>query len=673
MSEKHSTTVRAEEAAVALYRISDDRQESIPTQRAWAQRVAQTDHLILAGEFEDEGISGSDVNRPGLDDLIAFVQQRFYDRQPVHYMLTIDLNRFTRRNSISTGAWLDQLYRHGLRWIITTSRRYDLHNPLDRVLISLECDFTHEPELRSKSNNVLNGMAERARRGLWMGGPIPFAYRLGADGHLVPGPEEEIEILRWIFASYASGRLTANGIVRALRRRGIKPRWAKGGTWSRYTVLKMLAKRTYLGCTIWGEQRVGKYHQLQNGMVVPREDKEDREQQQLLRGLKHLPVSLADEDDCIICPNAHPALIDQETFDACQRRRAMNRDNLSATRSRRGAVWPLAGQLKCGHCGQPLWTIPGPAAKNRGKDSTRQRARVCCCEHKKDPSACTRSAAAPYLDVVNRVIALLREQLATPAAQAEMEAELKRQLEEHDRTDRLERPRLERQAVALDSKISEAVANLPHIAEDLRSDVSEYIRKLKRDRDALGHQLRDLDARQREAAPLDPGAFQETLEMVRNLSAEMDSEEEAELLRATLRDLVSEVRLFFRKRRPSDPRPRYGKPPARVIGRIEVDLTPYFADLLPMGSRKRLVYSTSLWAAWRTSRVASFCTKATTRSFLRSSGRSLLGNGVSLLVFSRYSCKFLRSSSTSTVKVLRNVSPLATFSPLAPPAKARTT
>jgi DNA invertase Pin-like site-specific DNA recombinase len=580
--------------AVALYRISDDKQDSLPTQRAWAQRVTQRDGLALTGEFEDEGISGADVHRPGLERLAAFVKQCFYDRDPVPYLLVLDLDRFSRRDSLSTSAWLDQLRKHGLRYIVTTAQRFDLHSPLDRTLIALGSDFTREPELRAKSNHVLNGMAERARKGLWMGGPVPFGYRLGDDGKLVPGPDDEAEVVRWIFRTYASGRLTANGIARELIARGVKPRWSKGGRWSRNTVLKMLANRTYLGCVVWGGQLVGRYHRLEKGMVVPREDKQEREQAQLLRGLKHLPVTLAEEGDCIVCPDAHPALIDRETFDACRRRREENRENFSVPREfggqpgrpgRKGNVWPLAGQMKCGHCGAPLWTVPVPDGGGKRKGTYLERARVWCCERRKDPSSCPRSAGTSYLDVLNRVIGLLQQKLAEPGAVEEMAREYERQVKERVKAGRGDRKRLTARVAELDGKIADAVANLAHIPTDLRADVAEYVRKLKADREALGQQLRDLDAQERESRGIDPEDFRATLEMVRGLSAAMETRQEAELLRATLRDLVKEVRLHFRPRHDGDPKPPRGIAPARVVGRVEVDLTPCFADLLTTGSR----------------------------------------------------------------------------------------
>jgi DNA invertase Pin-like site-specific DNA recombinase len=594
MPESNSTNGHAAPAdrllAVALYRESDDnKQDSLPTQRAWAQRVSQRDALTLIAEFEDEGISGAAVSRPGLEDLVAFVQKQFYARDPVRYLLLIDLDRFLRRDSISTGAWLDKLRTHGLRYIVTTGQRFDLHNSLDRTLIALGSDFTREPELRAKSNHVLNGMAERARKGLWMGGPIPFGYRLGEDGRLTPGPEDEQETLRWIFRTYASGRLTANGIARELNARGVRPR--RAAAWSRNTVLKILENRAYVGSVVWGEQLVGRYHRLQGGMVVPREDKHDREQAQLLRKLKRLPVTLAGEEDLIVCPNAHPALIDPNLFEAAQGQRVRNRENYSAPRCARGLkgnVWPLAGQMKCGHCGEPVWTLPVSERTGRGRlrhGAYVERARACCGARRQDPSTCPDSGLWPYLDVLDRVVTLLRKKLAAPGAVAEMTRELERQLADQRRAGQSGRQRLEARAAKLDKEIATATKNLLQFPEDLRADAFESLRALKAERDAAGQELRDLDAAEREARVIDPAEFKAALKTVAGLEAEWDTREEAELLRATLRDLVAEVRVFWRPRRQGEKMPRGRQATKRVLRRVEVDLTPSFADLITAGSR----------------------------------------------------------------------------------------
>jgi hypothetical protein len=58
VSAKHSTNGDGKQDgkfAASLYRISEDRQDSIPTQRAWAQRVAGCDGLTVVGEFFVDG------------------------------------------------------------------------------------------------------------------------------------------------------------------------------------------------------------------------------------------------------------------------------------------------------------------------------------------------------------------------------------------------------------------------------------------------------------------------------------------------------------------------------------------------------------------------------------------------------------------------------------------
>jgi DNA invertase Pin-like site-specific DNA recombinase len=589
--------------AVALFRVSDEKQKSLPTQREWAKRVSTQNNLTLVGEFEDDGISGASAIRPALDQMTAFVKERFFAREPVSYLLVLDMDRFSRRDSLSTGAWLDRLRKHGVRYIITSNQHFDLHSALDRTLIALGSDFTREPELKAKSNHTMNGMVDRARRGLWLGGKIPLGYR-GEPARneqpnkagkyptrLILGPEEELELVKWIFRTYASGRLTANGIARELNSRAVKP--PRGEKWSRNTILKIIMSRVYLGCMVWGEQQAGTYHKLEAGMVKERNDKEDREQEQYRRDLRNLPVRLAGSEDCIIKTGAHPAIVDQEMFDACQRRREQNREDYSAPRCKaglKGNVWPLAGQMKCGHCGKPVWTLPVSAKTGQGNirhGSYVERARVACSQRRTEGAeACEHSGMAPYVDVLGRVIDLLKTKLGNPGAVAEMERELQRQLGEQEQAATVGRERLAKKARQLDEEIAKGTRALLQFPDDLKADGLEALRRIKAERDTVGQELRDLDAAlQQEAPGIDLDQFQATLAEVQKLSAEWDSREEAELLRASLRDLVQEVRLYWRPRKRKEKLPRGQQATKRLLHRVEVDLTPSFADLLPTGSR----------------------------------------------------------------------------------------
>jgi hypothetical protein len=240
--------------------------------------------------------------------------------------------------------------------------------------------------------------------------------------------------------------------------------------------------------------------------------------------------------------------------------------------------------MTCGHCGAPVWTMPVGERTGRGRarhGSYVERARVVCSCRRKDPTACPRSSACPYVEALGRVIDLLKGKLAEPGAVEELSREYERQQREQASSGEGERKGLMARVAELDGKIGKAVANLAYISADLRADVEEHVRGLKAERDAAGQRLRDLDARQREKQGIDPAGFQATLAAVAGLSAEWETREEAELLRATLRDLVAEVRLYYRARRPGEKMPRGRQATKRVLGRVEVDLTPSFADLTP--------------------------------------------------------------------------------------------
>jgi DNA invertase Pin-like site-specific DNA recombinase len=574
---------------VSLYRISDDKQESLPSQQAWARRVAHRDALNVVAEFEDEGISGAAATRPGLEALASFVKERFFARQPVRYLLCLDLDRFLRRDSISTGGWLDKLRTHGLRYIITTAQRFDLYSQLDRTFIALGSDFTREPELRSKSNHVLNRMAELAREGLWMGGPVPPGYRAVADPSRPPsrsgkpalrlalGPPEEVELVRWIFRTYAGGLLTAAGIARKLNAQGATAGARRAGRWSAQTVLKIIHSRVYLGWVVWGQEQVGRYHSLKAGIVAPREDKEDREQQQLLRGLKHLPGRIAGDQDCVIKKGAHEAIIGPELFDLCQRQVGRNRINRSAPRGDR--VWPLAGQLVCGHCGKPVWVVP--TTRRGGKrGNAAELSAVSCSTRQRGQGLCPAAGTARHAEVLDRVVTLVQGKLAGPGAAEEMAAAYERLTAEQAQAGQGERQRLQALAAELEGKIAQAVARLASVPADLQADVAEHVRGLKRQRDETGQALRELDRNGRAAQAPTAAEFRATLETARGLSRNIKTREEAEALRAALRELVAEVRLFFRPREAAEKLARGQGKRRKMLARLEIDLTPALSDLM---------------------------------------------------------------------------------------------
>ena len=62
---------------------------------------------------------------------------------------------------------------------------------------------------------------------------------------LVPGPPEEVEIVRWIFSTFVEQRIVESKLARMLNERGILT--DLGRDWTRATVHQVLVSEKYIG------------------------------------------------------------------------------------------------------------------------------------------------------------------------------------------------------------------------------------------------------------------------------------------------------------------------------------------------------------------------------------------------------------------------------------------
>jgi DNA invertase Pin-like site-specific DNA recombinase len=117
---------------------------------------------------------------------------------------------------------------------------------------------------------------------------------------LVPGPPEEVAVVREIFRMFVEDGMTAHAIVRELNRRGVDPhygkRWLDGG------IYQMLRNPKYCGCLVFGKTS-----------------------QKLLT-----PTAKVPSHEWIVVPGAYEPIITAEVFEKAQeiiRNRTYYRDN----------------------------------------------------------------------------------------------------------------------------------------------------------------------------------------------------------------------------------------------------------------------------------------------------------------------------------------------------------
>lgn len=311
---------------VTYCRVSSEEQAqkdiSIPAQRKALRRWVdeKPDHQLLH-EFVDEGESAYAPadKRPGFCEMISFCRRNNLDHILVH-----KLDRFSRNREESI-LFKSLLRKHGVT-VVSITESYDPETP-QGFLYEGMIEVINQFYSMNLATETMKGMRENAERGYHNGGRTPYGYRVekvmvGGREHrtLVPGPEEEVAVVREIFDLAVSHRLGAKRIANALNSKGVPAPRSKH--WNGSSIDAMLNNRVYVGDQVWMKSRkVGR-----DG----RRRTKDSEQ--------------------IITEDAHEALISRELF---EERRALAESR--RFRSKRSTSQPvkylLSRLIRCESCG----------------------------------------------------------------------------------------------------------------------------------------------------------------------------------------------------------------------------------------------------------------------------------------------------------------------------------
>ncbi|HEY8742167.1 MAG TPA: recombinase family protein, partial [Chloroflexota bacterium] len=198
---------------VALYaRVSSEDQAergTIQAQRDFLRNFAQLYGLDVAGEYVDDGVSGT-ITLEGRTD-----GRRLLDDAGRGAFTTVLVYRLDRLGRSLT-ALLDAhtvLEQRGVT-IRSATEPFDTSTPIGRFLFQLLGSLA-ELERSTITERMTMGRDRVARDGKWTGGPIPFGYDLDAQGHLTPSERPvdgldltEADLARSVFERIANGSST---------------------------------------------------------------------------------------------------------------------------------------------------------------------------------------------------------------------------------------------------------------------------------------------------------------------------------------------------------------------------------------------------------------------------------------------------------------------------------
>lgn len=292
--------------------------------------------------FSDPGASGGSADRPGFQALVRCCEADPRPTTAPGYVLVLNDSRWGRFERVNRAAyWRARFEDSG--WFVRFAEADDSEdqhvNELLRTIYSSQATLYREQIKR----NAKRGARGTAEQGYWQV-EAPLGYRRfasepGRDGRmleigqrkgdservrLVPGPDLEVETVRWMFEVYAAGSYSLGALARALHQRWPGRRWSKG------TVQQVLKNRTYLGDVVWGRRP---------------HDPVERQRQ---------PVR--DRDQWVVTPGAHEALIASAMFERVQARLRANKRTLRSSR----VDYLLSGLVTCAQCGEPYMGAGGP-------------------------------------------------------------------------------------------------------------------------------------------------------------------------------------------------------------------------------------------------------------------------------------------------------------------------
>ncbi len=189
------------QAKCAIYtRVSTDSQAEVEFNSCQAQEekiksfINSQENLLVFKVYSDAGFSGADLERPALQEMLGDMQEN-----KINIVIVYKIDRLTR-SPRDFYALMEVFEQHKVDFISITER-FDTSTPSGRLLRNIMLTFAQfERELTSERTK--DKLLERARKGMWNGGSVPFGYKVVAR-RLVPDGQKLSEIFA-IFAESGS-------------------------------------------------------------------------------------------------------------------------------------------------------------------------------------------------------------------------------------------------------------------------------------------------------------------------------------------------------------------------------------------------------------------------------------------------------------------------------------
>ena len=256
--------------AVAYVRMSTDLQQYSPeNQMAVIECYAAENDMEIVATYSDEARSGLRLeNRPGMRQMLEDAKR---EEPGFDTILVYDISRWGRFQNPDQSAAIEYACQEADVEVHYCMEQFvNDGSPVSNIIKAVKRSMAAE-YARELSNKVFAGQCRLIRLGFRQGGPAGYGLRrmridqTGApqgvleQGQykslqtdrviLVPGPDEEVKNVRWMYRQFVDGGRLEAEIAAQLNERGITA--DLGRPWTRGTVHQVLTNEKYIGNNVF--------------------------------------------------------------------------------------------------------------------------------------------------------------------------------------------------------------------------------------------------------------------------------------------------------------------------------------------------------------------------------------------------------------------------------------
>lgn len=209
---------------------------------------------IVSEIYVDAGYTGSNLNRPGIKNLIENVNNH-------DIVLVYKLDRLSRSQKDTIYLIEDVFLKNNVDFM-SMQESFDTSSPFGKAVIGLLAVFAQLEREQIKERTWM-GRVARAKTGLHHGGghiPIGYEYK---NGKLVINPYEA-EQIKLIYDWYLAGE-SLNSITKRLKENGFTNKYSSYNSYS--SVRNILDNETYTGVLRFGDVSIDSAHEA----IIPKE------------------------------------------------------------------------------------------------------------------------------------------------------------------------------------------------------------------------------------------------------------------------------------------------------------------------------------------------------------------------------------------------------------------